>query len=99
MIDKEKEELIVMWEIGFDRNQPICFQSNRDVQKEERKKKTINDIRYNEWQSCVWRLMTTMMKMDSWQWTLGCSGGAGQAGAIAKTFNLQVISLDDDDDY
>ena len=48
MIDKEKEELIVMWEIGFDRNQPICFRSNRDVQKEERKKKTINDIRYNE---------------------------------------------------
>ena len=43
--------------------------------------------------------MTTMMKMDSWQWTLGCSGGAGQAGAIAKTFNLQVISLDDDDYY
>ena len=41
----------------------------------------------------------TMMKMDSWQWTLGCSGGAGQAGAIAKTFNLQVISLDDDNDY
>ena len=42
-------------------------------------------------------MMTTMMKMDSWQWTLGCSGGAGQA--IAKTFNLQVISLDDDDYY
>ena len=38
----------------------------------------------------------TMMKMDSWQWILGCSGGAGQAVAIAKTFNLQVISLNDD---